>query len=255
MLLVGCSFTQGYSVADEETYAWRLNRRFPALAVDNFGTGGYSTHQAYLRMKAELDRRRDRPPALVVLGFFGHQMIRTVATPEWIASITDRQGNLAIPPHVVMDAQGRLQDRPKDRIVPWPLEDRSAFVAVLHKAAIAARFGREPAYAMKATLATVERMAALARERGVRFVTALLDGRQAPGGDETYTAFVAALEKTGVPYVSCIDPEYQRDPASRSVGGVGHPDGRTHAHWAACVGDWMARTLPDAAASDRGTAP
>src|ERR1051326_826096 len=41
VLLLGCSFTFGWAVSDDETWAWRLQALRPDLDVRNRGTGAY----------------------------------------------------------------------------------------------------------------------------------------------------------------------------------------------------------------------
>ncbi|MBQ7568805.1 hypothetical protein IJT17_08375 [bacterium] len=53
--LLGCSFTYGTGVADSDTFAWRLNERYPELTFDNFGVEGYSADQCLLLMQRLLE--------------------------------------------------------------------------------------------------------------------------------------------------------------------------------------------------------
>ena len=53
VLVVGCSFTQGFGVTDDETFSYLLNARYPRLMFHNFGTGGYGTYQSLLRIRRE----------------------------------------------------------------------------------------------------------------------------------------------------------------------------------------------------------
>src|SRR5579885_1261991 len=46
--LIGCSFTQGIGLSDDETYAWDLQARNPRVEIRNYGTGGYGTYQSLL---------------------------------------------------------------------------------------------------------------------------------------------------------------------------------------------------------------
>ena len=51
----GDSWTYGGDVRDEDTWVWHLNELFDDVEFDNCGAGGYSSYQAYLRMKRELE--------------------------------------------------------------------------------------------------------------------------------------------------------------------------------------------------------
>ncbi len=246
VLVVGCSFSQGYSVADAETYAWRLGERFPGLVIDNFGTGGYSTYQALLRVRNELEARKE-PPKLVILGFIAHQMVRTVAPPDWVKFLTDRNGALVIPPHATVTAGvdgDRLVDHPLEIVQPWPLEHRSALVTELHAGVLRLRLGDRMAQRVPATAAVIRSMRDLVEARGGRLLVALLDDASLPGGKADYDTLVAALGAAKVAHADCVDPEYDANPSALQVGGAGHPNGTVHRRWADCIGRWVEANLP-----------
>ncbi|WP_298369929.1 SGNH/GDSL hydrolase family protein [Azospirillum sp.] len=242
VLVVGCSFTQGYSVSDAETYAWRLGERFPGLIIDNFGTGGYSTYQSLLRIRNELQARKD-PPKLVILGFIAHQMVRTVAPPDWVKYLTDRNGSMVIPPHATVDG-GRLVDHPLETVEPWPFEHRSALVTELHAGVLRLRLGDRMAQRVSATAAVIRSMRDLIEARGGRLLVALLDDASLPGGKSDYDGLVATLGAAKVAYVDCVDPDYDANPSALQVGGAGHPNGTVHRRWADCIGRWVEANLP-----------
>jgi lysophospholipase L1-like esterase len=63
--IFGDSFSYGWAVSDEETFAWLLQAALPRQRVVNFAVGGYGTLHALLQLEQAL---RSRPrPALVVL--------------------------------------------------------------------------------------------------------------------------------------------------------------------------------------------
>lgn len=241
VLLLGCSFTQGYGIVDDETYAWRLSERFPHTAVENYGTGGYGAPQVYLRLKAELERRRAEPPRAVVYGLIGHQALRTVADFQWVRYLTNAAGDMVVPPHALLGPDGALVERPMEVVPPWPLEDVSALVAALHEALLAARFGGRAEQGWAATLAEIERMAALARAQSIPFAVALLDDQHVPGGKENWRRLTDGLDRAGVTRLNCVHPDYERSPATLQVGGAGHPNAVVHQYWADCMAPWLAQ--------------
>ncbi len=245
ILVVGCSFTQGYSVADADTYVWRLGERFPGLVINNFGTGGYSTYQAFLRVRNELEARTEAPK-LVILGFIAHQMVRTVAPPDWVKFLTDRNGALVIPPHATV-AGDRLIDHPLEIVQPWPLERQSALVTELHAGVLRLSLGDRMAQRVPATAATIRLMRDLVEARGGRLLVALLDDASLPGGKADYDSLVAALGAAKVAHADCVDPEYDANPGSLQVGGAGHPNAEMHRRWAGCVERWITANQPDLA--------
>ena len=50
VLVVGCSFTQGYGVADDQTFSHFVNQSLPSAELLNFGTGAYGSYQSRLRV-------------------------------------------------------------------------------------------------------------------------------------------------------------------------------------------------------------
>jgi len=242
VLVVGCSYTQGYSTADAETYAWRLGEQFPGLVIDNFGTGGYSTYQALLRTRNELASRKE-PPKLVILGFIAHQMVRTVAPPDWVKYLTDRNGALVIPPHATLDGD-RLVDHPMETVQAWPFEHSSALVTELHAGYLRFRLGDRMVQRVPATAAVIRSMRDLVEARGSRLLVVLLDDMTLLDGKTDYDALVASLGAAKISYADCVDSEYDANPAPFQVGGAGHPNGTMHRRWAGCIGRWIDANLP-----------
>ncbi|MFN0058959.1 MAG: SGNH/GDSL hydrolase family protein [Planctomycetota bacterium] len=73
ILALGDSYTYGLLVADNATYAARLESLLPATEVLNLGVNGYGTDQQTLLWELEGARYR---PDLVLLGFFLHDFHR-----------------------------------------------------------------------------------------------------------------------------------------------------------------------------------
>lgn len=242
VLVVGCSYSQGYSVADAETYPWRLGERFPGLIIDNFGAGGYGAAQSMMRLRREL--APDRPaPKLVIYGLIAHQLPRTVAEPGWVKYLTNSKGDMIVPPHVTVDGD-RLVEHPLETIPPWPLEYQSALVSELHAAWLRLRLGDRAGQRAAATAAAIRAMRDMAAARGARFLVAVLDEMTLPDGKADYDATLAALTPAGIDHVKCVDPEYNANLASYLVNPTGHPNGAAHRRWADCIAPWVAANLP-----------
>jgi hypothetical protein len=219
--VVGDSITQGYGVADSETYVRRLADARPDLGFVNLGVGGYGTYQSLLVMES----RAADPPALFVYGFFGDHRFRNVAPLGWIRALRDAEGRNVVPPHVTVDA-GRLARHAGGPIEPWPLARVSALVNELQRAWLRLIFrGREDRARPALEKLLIEMDARAAAQRAGFLVLLLAD---AP---DWLAPFLA---QRGIAHADCRTPEFERDPAWR-VGGVGHPTGARHALWAACL--------------------
>jgi len=219
--MIGDSITQGYGVADEETFVWRLGAHMPGVSFENLGVGGYGTYQSLLVQQA----RAAEPPDLTVYGFFGDHQHRNVASLSWVRALRGADGRQIVPPHVTV-ADGALV-RHAGRIEPaWPLEARSAIVTELHRAWQRFEFRGRRDHARPAVELLLGEMAATARRSGSSFLVLLL--ADAPDW------LIPALAARGIAYADCRAPEFERDPALR-IGGVGHPTAARHAAWAACL--------------------
>jgi hypothetical protein len=77
LTLYGCSFTFGVGISDDETFAARLQARFPDLRVSNKGISGYSNVQNLLHFRSDLRARRVN---YAVLGFNSKHVLRNLVT-------------------------------------------------------------------------------------------------------------------------------------------------------------------------------
>ena len=105
VLVLGCSYTLGFGVDDKDTFAWKLQERFPEFDVENFGTAGYGTYQSLLRFRRFL-RERHTAPALVVFGFADFHGARDRATRSFMGNT-----RAYVAPHVDLE-NGRLVEKP-----------------------------------------------------------------------------------------------------------------------------------------------
>ena len=225
VLLLGCSFTEGFGVRDDETFAWRLNALHPDVRFENRGVAGYGTYQSLLLLERLLRESRGRPPDLVVYAFIGDHTKRNVAAYKWIRNLRDSRGLYSVPPHVSLEGDG-LSSHAAGRIDRWPLERHSYLVTLLHDAWLRQRLSDRDQQMTLATNRLLERMAREVEEAGSRLLVAQLDDLP----PET----LAFLAERRIATVDCSEPRYKSDPKYR-VGGVGHPSGLRHALWAECL--------------------
>ena len=117
VLVVGCSFTQGYGVADDQTFSHFVNQSLPSAELLNFGTGAYGSYQSRLRVNHYFKAAHPKTP-LVIYGLFYSHHLRDLAPMPWIAQPDDEGRQLhgaAEHPHAV----GRNHRKPRrpDRAV------------------------------------------------------------------------------------------------------------------------------------------
>jgi hypothetical protein len=225
LLLLGCSFTFGVGVSDDETYAWQLQALRPDLDVRNRGTGAYGTLQALWLLDRVL--ASGERPARVVYGFIPEHGGRNVGDPGWMKALAMLTGqNIVTIPYCEIDRDGALRCHPPERYPHWPLREWSAAITLLQDRwyQFGAR-GREAA-ADEVTRRLVLELAKRSRAAGARFSVLLLSvdahGRE---------AIVPFARSQGIDVIDCDRTIRAPD----RVPGDLHPNGRVHQAWAECL--------------------
>jgi hypothetical protein len=126
--IFGCSFTHGYSLNDEETYAWRLQEGLPRHEVVNFGVDGYGTVQSLIQFREALKRREK--PEVVVIAYGSFHDERNAALRSWRKWNTP--GDVMPYARLGWDGQLHYYTEPM-RFYELPLMRYSAFVHFLEK--------------------------------------------------------------------------------------------------------------------------
>lgn len=79
--LLGCSYTYGMGVNDEETFAWLIQEAHPEFRVRNFGVPGFGTVQSYLQLKRLF--ASGETPTNVILNYADFHDERNVLAPRY----------------------------------------------------------------------------------------------------------------------------------------------------------------------------
>lgn len=79
--VMGCSFTYGYGVNDEEHFTSLLQKKHPSYNFTNYGVIGYGTVQSYLQLKKKI--AENEQPNEVVLVFSSFHLERNALTPTY----------------------------------------------------------------------------------------------------------------------------------------------------------------------------
>jgi len=227
ILVVGCSFTQGYGVADDQTYSHFINQSLPSAELLNFGTGGYGSYQSRLRVSRYFESPHQSTP-LVIYGLFWSHHLRDLAPLPWILSLTMRDGSYMVPPNVRLRS-GQIVESAGGPIGLWPLENRSAAVALAHFGLIRLTHRVTPNMALPVFRHGIVAMQQLVAANKARL---LIVGLVPVPPDDL--EWLQAQRANGIDFVACEHPDYNKDPTLQ-VGGVGHPSERTHRWWADCV--------------------
>ncbi len=250
IVVLGCSFVQGWALGDADTFAWKLQERFPRARVFNYGTAGYGTTQALLGLQRHLATRPPRPngagaaPFLVVYGFSDFHADRAVASAPWLRTLAQlaSRGHVATPYATLRD-DGSAELHPPITYPAWWLHEDLATVAFLEErwAAIAAR--ARTAEATRVTQRLLVELDEVVRASGGTLLVALLSEFQR-GGMQPYRS---TLLEHRISTAECMHPGVW-SPAMQ-VPVYGHPNAVINAHWAGCIERVVGRMAPQLTAN------
>jgi hypothetical protein len=229
LVVVGCSYAQGWALDDADAFAWQLQQRHPELAVANLATAGYGAYQSLLALERHFSES-DEPVARVVYGMIEHHEIRNVAPAGWLRRLATatEAGRLAVP-WASLGPDGRLVRHAPESYPDWPLAGSLASVAHL-EAGVAAYHARARPERLRPVMeALLVALRDASARRGAPLLVALLEAR--PPARAHYRGFLAAH---GIDFVDCVDRR-TLDPAF-GVPGYGHPGREINAFWAGCIG-------------------
>ncbi|NWF82427.1 MAG: hypothetical protein HXY18_01195 [Bryobacteraceae bacterium] len=188
LVLHGCSFTWGYLLNDEETFAWKLQERLPEYEVRNLAQNGFGTAHAYLQARAT-----QPPPAAAIVVYAAFHKPRNSPSADWMKQ---------------MVAAGEAF-RSRRISYPWVRLEHGAPVVELRPMSFGAtREGNasNPALEEQSTLALMRAIRAHYTSTGTRFGVAAFTGI---AGDRV----MEQLAADGVPVLdlSLGSPDYLPD--------------------------------------------
>lgn len=225
LVFIGCSFTFGWGVTDEETFAGVLQQRRPQWRVMNLGVPAYGGYQSMLRLEQLL--ASGVKPKRVLYGYMqGHEM-RNIAHPVWTYMIEkySTQGMVAVP-YPTLDANGQLVRHPPERYPGWPLRSYLALVPLLEQQwAIFARHDRIE-QRMDIADRIILDMWQLCRAHGIEFGVVLLQAQ--PAWKDHYARLLGSRD---IRLIDCDIPPT----ADLVVPHDGHPNARAHGMYADCI--------------------
>ncbi len=225
VVLVGCSFTEGWAISDRETYPWKLQERFPDVKFYNFGTTGYGTYQSLLMLERELPRIKS--PAVVIYGFIMDQEYRNVASNDWlkIISANSHRTHLYLP-YVTIDSNGNLIRHAPEKYTTFPFREYSALAAFAEERYMRFKTRGRLEQSHEATEKLILEMQKLVKSYGAKFIVVLLDDSVAQR--YFYRTF---FNMNGIASIDCSVPltDEFRVPVD------GHPNGRVNSLWSQCI--------------------
>jgi hypothetical protein len=239
IILIGCSFTMGWAITDEDTFAWKLQSRYPDIEVVNLGCDGYGTYQSLLRLEHyfESEDARGHTHLAVIYGFMDHHPVRNVASADWLELLGMylHRGHTALPYCDYSQNTGTLVRMPPVSCPNWPLQYKSALVhrlLNLYLDITARERGKRRYEVTKLLLSELNRTC---KEHGARLVVPVLQASGEPngklGGQCERDFWLGFLRETGIPTMDASDGIDMRRWSYRVLG-EGHPNGRMNTIWA-----------------------
>jgi hypothetical protein len=230
IVLVGCSFTMGHGISDEETFGWKLQQAM-RRPVFNHGVGGYGSYQSYLSLKRVL-AELSPPPSVVIYGFAGFHATRNAAPVHWLKELSDSSSGRPVTlPYATLARDGSLIAS-EPAVFPAGLSQHPLnLYRLLREAGLRLMAWPRWRARIDTTIAIIRSMDQLSREHGARLVVVDLNSPK-PKYARRYAEFVA---ESGIPWVNCEVPE---DPVHQ-VPGDGHPNGLANTKYARCIAAFL----------------
>ena len=230
-LVLGCSYTAGYSVDDDYVYSSLLNQEAPAYQFINYGTSGYSDYQALIRLEDEIAKDHENKIKLIISGFIDDHLQRNVANGIYSQNMRTHLGGFVVAPHV-REQKGKLIEL-KSRIESdWWLESNSALLHLVHKNLYLANNNPSHQEQINALKYITKKMVEISKRHGAKLVIVGLeyDDKQ----EEIFNSIPVSFLDCRIPGSKGILSGGV--PLSYRVGGVmKHPGKEAHKYWANCI--------------------
>ncbi len=182
VVFLGCSFTYGYGVNDNNTFASYIQGMFPDENVLNLGVIGYGTIQSYLQLKKRLATEK---PKLAVLNFSSLHFMRNTLSPRYRSNLkigykrsSDKVETLMTKARFpYMDhCDAKIKFQPWETMYSnWPLRDWLASVNGMQIIYDQYSYQSDE---VKVTACIINKMDSICKENNVRFIVSCLDSNE-----------------------------------------------------------------------------
>jgi hypothetical protein len=236
LVCIGGSFTQGSAVSDEDTFAWKLQKMWPHVQIENYGTAGYGTYQSLLLLERIL--AGPAPPETVLYGFIELHEGRNVAEFEYLRMLSEyaSSADVAISlPYCLLDKEGNLLAHAPRPYPVCPLRERLAIVNAVQERLLKLLWQDRGAQRRRVTERLLLEMNDRCRAAGAELIVVLL--RLTAEAKDRYVDF---LGRSGI---HVIDGSLKWSPRLR-VQGEGHPSAEAHTQWARIIGNALRARIP-----------
>jgi hypothetical protein len=181
ILLLGCSFTYGFGVNDDETFASLLQKEHPNLGFENDGVIGYGTVQSLLQLKEAVIQN---PPKALILIFSKYHFMRNTLSPEYRSNLktgyhrsSQNVDNLMAQSQFPYktDCDSRIQLASWNEMYEnWP--GREWLASINWFQTLRDKFNENQALQIEVTVCLIKEMQAICKENAIDFGLVCLDG-------------------------------------------------------------------------------
>lgn len=234
MVIVGCSLTQGWAISDSDTFAWKLQQRYPAMDVLNYGTGGYGTYQSLLALERELEKLAS--PTIVLYGFMPDHDVRNVAEASYLASLLSaaKRGHVYTP-FASLDEESRLVRNPPTKYLTLPGREMSAIVTLAERSIMKFLTKKRSSQRKMITEKIIAEMDNTVKKYGAQLYVVILSAKEAQSINYKYF-----FRNNDIKFIDCSFGKGLRDwPDEMRVPEDGHPSGKLTTKWAQCISDYL----------------
>lgn len=135
IIFIGGSFTQGWGVDDNETYAYKVQQKLKNYKVKNYGQGGYGGVQSFLLLNDIIGKNLNTK--LIIYGFIDHHEYRNVARSSWLEillkySNSSHQQTPQVPYATILN-NGNLDIKKPITYLKLPLRERLVVINLIEK--------------------------------------------------------------------------------------------------------------------------
>ncbi|BBM87405.1 SGNH/GDSL hydrolase family protein [Candidatus Uabimicrobium amorphum] len=221
IICIGGSYTQGWAISDNETYPWKIQKKFRNFDVLNYGTSGYGTYQSLLLLKNIIPKTKS--PKIVIYGFIDHHEQRNIARQDWLLLLSNlSKRNHIYTPYVSLAKNKKLAFHPPEKYPKWPFSHYSSFISMVNRKYVYIKT-MSRRHQRKITKELLSLMNKYCDRSNIILLIAILKAN-----DDMKKQYISFFKKNDIYYVDCVFPFT----ADMVVKGDGHPNGKLNTLWA-----------------------
>ena len=223
LLFLGCSYTFGLEISDEDTFVYKLSRTFSDWQFDNNGVSGYGTHQCRLLMEKLLSEHEPQKYDCVFYAFMNDHPHRVAYEYSYITDREDK--DVGILPYADFSWNGKVNYHGLDvMFVPGADKFRScSFINSLYSSVKSIR-AQSPENRSAIFNAVLDDMLQVAKKYDVDLSVLILDDSEYSINQEIINK---GLNVYDIKLAELFNPEYHVDSSLEK-----HPNGLANDYWA-----------------------